>query len=292
MTLIDATGTDSAQVYTKAKIDNMVSSGTLKGAKGDKGDQGIQGATGDKGDKGDKGDQGIQGIQGVKGDKGAGIVLNNADGTATIEDGTNSAMVYTKTQADTLLADKADASLVNDINSRLNAIGTGVGAGSSPRTANRRRAGRTETVALLHAATADAQDKSEIVVSKSEVTVTRGDGKNVLVVAGGASTSQTTLRGGTATTALILDDQDRAGANNQSGVNLGTTMYSGGTEQTATLTDADYINLGGKAAMATGNTGQPVSTLGLAYTWGANSSDRITSNALQVRLHSTASELA
>ena len=47
-----------------------------------------------------------------------------------------------------------------------------------------------------------------------------------------------------------------------------------------------------KAAMATGNTGQPVSTLGLAYTWGGNSSDRITSHALQVRLHSTASELA
>mgnify|MGYP000645500754 CR=1 FL=1 len=74
VTLTDATGIDSTQVYTKAKIDNMVSSGTLKGAKGDKGDQGIQG---------------------VKGDKGAGIVLNNADGTATIEDGTNSAMVYT-----------------------------------------------------------------------------------------------------------------------------------------------------------------------------------------------------
>ncbi|MGA1575665.1 MAG: hypothetical protein ACO34D_06295, partial [Burkholderiaceae bacterium] len=129
-TLKDANGSTKATVYTKDKVDSLLSSAAMKGAKGDKGDkgdrglqglrgiQGIAGAKGAKGDKGDKGDQGIQGVAGVKGDKGdkgAGIVVNNGEGTATIAedtDSTKAATVYTKAGTDNLLKDKADSAAV------------------------------------------------------------------------------------------------------------------------------------------------------------------------------------
>ena len=78
----------------------------------------------------------------------------------------------------------------------------------------------------------------------------------------------------------------------ESGLTLGLSQYSGMQGLAIGYLHRLNESFTVKAAMATGNTGQPVSTLGLAYTWGGNSSDRITSHALQVRLHSTASELA
>ena len=78
----------------------------------------------------------------------------------------------------------------------------------------------------------------------------------------------------------------------ESGLTLGLSQYSGMQGLAIGYLYRLNESFTVKAAMATGNTGQPVSTLGLAYTWGGNSSDRITSHALQVRLHSTASELA
>ena len=78
----------------------------------------------------------------------------------------------------------------------------------------------------------------------------------------------------------------------ESGLTLGLSQYSGMQGLAIGYLHRLNESFTVKAAMATGNTGQPVSTLGLAYTWGGNSSDRITSHALQVRLHSTATELA
>jgi len=78
----------------------------------------------------------------------------------------------------------------------------------------------------------------------------------------------------------------------ESGLTLGLSQYSGMQGLAIGYLHRLNESFTVKAAMATGNTGQPVSTLGLAYTWGGSSSDRMSSHALQVRLHSTASELA
>ena len=70
----------------------------------------------------------------------------------------------------------------------------------------------------------------------------------------------------------------------ESGLTLGLSQYSGMQGLAIGYLHRLNESFTVKAAMATGNTGQPVSTLGLAYTWGDNSSDRITSHALASKI--------
>ncbi len=95
-----------------------------------------------------------------------------------------------------------------------------------------------EAVASLHATGANdpAGEQSEVTVSKSEVAITRGDGK-VVFDADNDAKGETTLRGGTGTTIQILRDQYKgvAAGTGQRGVNYQTTMYGAGGNN-----DAEY----------------------------------------------------
>ncbi|UFS55637.1 hypothetical protein LN050_07330 [Comamonadaceae bacterium M7527] len=131
-------------------------------------------------------------------------VKANTDALATKAD---SADVYTKTEINDLALDTIgertgkETTLTQDIE----AIQKSLDARRSSRRADSRQ--RATAEASLHATTDTVDDKSEITVSKSEIAVTRGDGKVVFDADNdGTQGSQTTIRGGTATTALILDD--------------------------------------------------------------------------------------
>ncbi|MGA0050520.1 MAG: YadA-like family protein [Burkholderiaceae bacterium] len=277
-TLKDANGSTKATVYTKDKVDSLLSSAAMKGAKGDKGDKGdrglqglrgIQGVAGAKGDKGDKGDQGIQGVAGAKGDKGdkgAGIVVNNGEGTATIAedtDSTKAATVYTKAGTDNLLKDKADSAaveanttaigdassglvkktnrtrrMVKQINEHL-----GIGGKRSVKDADNATvlsAGR-EITSADETSEKDTITGAAVVLSTDKAAIERADGTEALA----ATNTGTVLKGGTGTTLQTLRDQDKgvAAGTGNSGVSYQTTMYGlNGDNNAEYTTDATAFN--------------------------------------------------
>ena len=103
----------------------------------------------------------------------------------------------------------------------------------------------------------------------------------------------TVIRGGTGTTALLLTDQDKAGANTQSGANFGSTIYTdtNGTEAApAAFTDADYITLGGTAATDpnTNTVSSSQAVDGLVYYTASNKPIGAPANAIGVMRETTA----
>jgi hypothetical protein len=283
-----------------------------------------QGPKGETGAQGAKGETGAQGAKGagivVNNEDGTATIAEDTDSTkaatvytkdkadALLSTKANSDDVYTKEAADTAAQTKANTAkseaieaAKQDATSKVDALEKGTVATNSAAvesiqnrlkarsTGNKRADGEqranTEPVASLHA-TGGTDDKSEITVSKSEVAVTRGDGKVVFDADNDAQGSQTTIRGGTATTALILDDQDRAGANTRSGANFGSTIYTdnAGTEAApaAGFNDASYIALGGKAATTNGTVSTTNAVDGMTYFTATNKPAGAPANAIGV----------
>ncbi|UFS55367.1 YadA-like family protein [Comamonadaceae bacterium M7527] len=202
-----------------------------------------------------------------------------ATGTLTLKDdiqGTTTATVYTKAQADKEAQAKVDALATGQVDTNAKGVAanaTNIGNRTGKTTtltadvdainarlrtrANRKgkRAdgrkrptfgGGTEAVTSLHATGANdpADDKAEVTVSYSEVAIVRGDGK-VVFDADNDATKQTVLRGGTGTTIQTLRDQDKgvAAGTGNSGVNYQTTMYGlNGDNNAEYTTDATAFN--------------------------------------------------
>ena len=259
-TLKDANGSTKATVYTKDKVDSLLSSAAMKGAKGDKGDKG------DRGLQGLRGIQGVAGAKGDKGDKGAGIVVNNGEGTATIAedtDSTKAATVYTKAGTDNLLKDKADSAAVE---ANTTAIGD-ASSGLVKKTNRTRRmvkqinehlgiggkrgvkdagnatvlsAGR-EITSADETSEKDTITGAAVVLSTDKAAIERADGTEALA----ATNTETVLKGGTGTTLQTLRDQDKgvAAGTGNSGVSYQTTMYGlNGDNNAEYTTDATAFN--------------------------------------------------
>ena len=191
-------------------------------------------------------------------------------GTVSLNDvaGNAKTKVYTKTQVDTLVNNavtfKKDASETATTSVMLTDV-TGTNSAEVYTSAQAEAVAQQKVDALANGAVAKLQK------------VIRNDDNNTLV------------RGGTDTTALQLTDQDKNGAT-QSGANFGSTIYANGVEQTATLTDADYIALGGTAATDP-NTNTVSSTQavdGLVYYTASNKPTTAPANAIGVMRETTA----
>ncbi|MDG1820362.1 MAG: hypothetical protein P8H24_00720, partial [Methylophilaceae bacterium] len=248
VTLKDATGSESAQVYTKAQIDTTIGMASVKNettgvttpatgltAKIETAQAGVDTLTSTIGKASVKAKDGTHTVQVYTIEQAQAVAHAKAEAAKTAaiaaaaaETQTQVADLETGAVADVQKKTNRTLRLVKQVNEHL---GLGGQRGTTAKAANTVVLSASRTLTTTGAA---------VVLSNTKAAIERADGVEAIA----ATNTETVLKGGTGTTIQTLRDQEKgvAAGKGKSGVNYQTTMYglNGDNNAEYTATAAQY----------------------------------------------------